>query len=249
MWVISTSLQLLLKSYDMVSLRRNTPVNPTEQHLPCSLRFSTIAQIIKSQIFVMAEIPTVCLDQQHVSSRVCVFVIEDALTMHLYMFAHNPVHPCVPGGRRPSAECQWNMVLIWLLAHTMASLPAYSPDAFHGPFGQTKPRGGVKLSWGVRGEVYTGRVWDRVHNQPGTLLSNYHTMRGGWGCGVRACAWPSASVKRRVALSTEKAACLKGALLHLTFEARIASVLSDMLRQGEWECRGRLVICGKTEFH
>lgn len=135
-------------------------------------------------ILVMADIPIVWLDQPYVSSHVFLSCVH----MHLYMFyLHTTpcIHVCV---------CSWKMESlsrVWMkygsnlaLRPPSPPLRAHSPDALLGPFGQTKA--GVHLGWGVRGEVYTGRVWDRLHNQPGTLLSNYSTIeerreRGGGG--------------------------------------------------------------------
>lgn len=156
---------------------KNISLNPFEKHLACtwwSIRMATITQIMKSCILVMVEIPIVWLDRA-ICEQPCV-CLRGCVHMHLYMFAHKPVHPCVPRRLRASVECGWNMVLIWLFAHP-APCRLTPPMLSLGHL--VRRRRGFELGWGVRGEVYTGKVWDRLHNQPGTLLSNYYTMEEG----------------------------------------------------------------------
>lgn len=124
--------------------------------------------------------------------------------MHLYTVCLHTtlVHPCVfLEDRIASAKCGWNMLLIWLSARISRTPSPRQPTPPTLSLGHlVRRRRGFVQDWGMGVEVCTGRVWDRLHNQPGTLLSNYSAMEEGAHVGC-ACL---AICKCRVALSAEK---------------------------------------------
>lgn len=149
---------------------------------------ATIMKILKSHILVMAEIPVVWLEQPYVSSHAYVF--KDMCTC-ICICLLTTLCICVCSKKTEGPDRVW-MKYGSNLARCPPSPPSPNP---HWPAPLTlslghlvRRRRGFELGRGVRGEVYTGRVRDRLHNQPGTLLSNYYTMveegemeSGGWG--------------------------------------------------------------------
>lgn len=171
------------------------------------------------------------------------YVFEEVYT-HISICLHTTlcIHVCswkMEGLGRVQMKCGSNLALC---PH---SSPA-SPFPWCFPWAiWSDEGGGFELGWGVRGEVYNGGVWDKVHNQLGTLLSNYSTLEEGglglWG----AVAWPYAGVKCSVVLSVTDWRGHSCTWLAYT----IVNVLSGLLGQAEWVCLESVGFSGQNKFY
>lgn len=130
--------------------------------------------------------------------------------------AHNRVHPCV------FLENGGPHYRVWMKygSHLALRPPTPTPRCF--PWAIWSDEGGGVWA-GLRGEVYTGRVWDRLHNLPGTLLSNYSSTEWGVRVGMRG-PLGHLHVKCIVALKSLLGYRLKGAPLLLVVSVSLVGV-------------------------
>lgn len=136
--------------------------------------------------------------------------------MHLYVFAHKPVHLCVFLENGGPGYKVWMKYGSHLALCPPSPLPG-GPLPWRFPWAIWSDEGGAVSwaeGWGVR-FILAGCETSSITSQEPCWVTTLLWKRGWCGGMWGACAWPSVSVKCSVALKRLLAYWLKGALLHL----------------------------------